>query len=215
MTFLEGFRMPDVGQQTITPGVLKAVSGSLGALPVRVYKHREYDDLNSALSGVETQREIVMIGIKTDRYTEVAIAEHDLDYKKRAELAPLLDRFYTQRDTHETLVEMWEAISESERVVLGSLGIQSVEQLAATPDGLLSRLGKLGQGLKEKAVRHLAGKAKSDEAQERAEEMRLLREENERLAARMAELEKLAFASHEEKARKGGKAREETSKEVG
>lgn len=204
----EGFRVPDSGASTLTPGVLKAVSGSMKALPVRIYINPEYDDKASREAGIEVKREHVMIGIKTDRYSEVAIAERDLDIEKRFELQPLIERFYTQKESHETPIESWDVIGPTERTFLSKMGILTVEQLAATPDALISRLGTFGPGLKQKAERHLAGKAKDAERQEYQEEMRLLREENAKLAERMKELESASFHAHAAKAGKRGNREE-------
>ena len=197
----EGFRVPDTGAGTVTPGVLKAVSGSMKALPVRIFIDHEYDDKASKNAGIEIKREHVMIGIKTDRYSEVAIAERDLDMEKRFELQPLIDRFYTQKDSQETAIETWDVIGPQERNFLAKMGINSVEQLAATPDALVSRLGVFGPGLKQKAERHLAGKVKDAERQEVQEEMRMLREENAKLAERMKEIEAIGFQAHAAKAK--------------
>lgn len=182
--------MPDAGRNAgVVPGVLKAVSGSLGALPVRVFTHAVYDDLGSIQAGQEVKKELVMVGIKNDRFTECCIAEQDLDMQQRIELAPLLERFRTQKDSTETAIENWDAISEQEKAFLLKMGIQFVEQMAAYPDSMVGRMGKVGIALKEKAVRHMTGKAKRAEQEEQLQELALIREERERDARRLQELE--------------------------
>lgn len=192
----EGFRAVDAGSQPagVIPGVLKAVQGSSKGLPTRVYLAKEYDDKASKAAGVEVWRERVIIGIKSDRFSECAIALEDLDIDKRIELAPLIERFHTQRDSSETDLEGWDVITDSERALLMKLGIQSIDQLAEYPDALIGQMGPIGKGCKEKALRFLTGKRQATEAAERQEEMQLVMEENRRLAAKSDELEQKFMA---------------------
>lgn len=81
-------------------------------------------------------------------------------------------------------LDQWAAITRSRVYELRAMGIHTLQQLAAVPDGNLAKLGTTARAERDDAKRALVGNSKAD--RERAKEMAALRDELENVKAQLA-----------------------------
>lgn len=189
-------------EQTLQPGVLKPTYGSLGSQYVRFHVHKEYNGADSTVAGKEVYRPIEVCEFQNDRFTRCPIRVKDLSAKQKVELAPIYERFRTQKESDETAVTEWDAVTDLEKGFLMTAGVYTVEQLGKFEDTELHRLGPGGTDLRLRARRHMRTKedAKPKAADELKNEIALLRAEKEDQNARMKALEEKFFKQEAEKA---------------
>lgn len=178
-------------QNTGSSLVLKPTFGTVGTCYVRFFMHREYSELDSEKSETEQYREIEMCEVQTDSKSRVAIRVKDLNPQQKIDFASIYNRFKTQRDSTDTGIVDWPAITDSEKGYLLGLGIYTVEQIAAIPQHELHRLGPGGVDLQRKAVKHITGKNAS--SQDLTEELQTIRQEAESARAKAKEFEAKYF----------------------
>lgn len=230
----EGFILPSVGQTTNTPGIMKAVSGAIGTQVARFYTHKVYDALASEREGAEIYSERVMLGVKNDRFTEVALVAEgpsdrgdrdgnivplrpELNSAQTMATAELYERFKRQQSSTDTPIDNWDAITDGEKAQMRMVDVLFVDQLARFSDDQLYRLGPGAKRLRELAQRHVAGKEKS-KSEDLGAEMALILEERkrEREAAQAREADLLKqLATLESKPSKKGRVKIEVPKTAG
>jgi hypothetical protein len=196
--------------------VLKPVFGSIGAQHVRFEVAEEYSGADSLAANREVRRPVEVCLIQNDRFCTVPLRvgrppdpskpgdpgiTSELSHEQQVVLAPVYERFKTQRESTETDIVGWDVITDMERRLLVKHGIWTVEQLAAFTDQDLFRLGPGGQDLRERAKRHVLTKTEA-KAPDYSAELEQLRMEKSELAERLARLE----AAHWEREGEKGKA---------
>lgn len=207
-------------EQTDSPHVMKPTFGSVGSQYVRFHVHLEYSGSDSEAKGIEVKRPIELCEIQNDKFTRVPIRVNDLSPRQKVELAPLYERFKSQKDSNETSIADWEAITDMEKGLLMTSGVYTVEQLDAFGDEELYKLGPSGKDLKLRASRHVRAKRGPDvdKVEELRREMQLIIEENKRLQAKEHEY----FARAEKRAtleaitpvkKKGGRPKKQKTTE--
>lgn len=205
----EGFVAPNIKlQSTNNPLVLKPTFGSIGSQYVRFELHEVYDASKSDVADIEVKEQIEICLIQNDKFTRCPIRIKDLSPAQRVALAPLYERFKTQKDSKDTAIFDWDAISDLDKTLLASVGVFTVEQLESFKEEEAYKIGPAHKELRAKAARHLKTKRMNDpewKDREQKEELALLRKEKEELAARLAKLEEDYFA------REAAKAKEEES----
>lgn len=197
----EGFRLPTAGESA-PGGVLKAVTGSHGTQAFKVSTHKMFNAKKSDEAGLEVEDAITIVTFRNDPYTEAVIREADLSPEQQVQTAEARDRFYTSKDSTDTMIAEWQAIHDSEKMKLALIGVVTVEQLAAWPEFQMFKLGGGAKDLVAKARRHVdtkignrAGEANADHLAVLAELKRLREAEAEKdaryfeMQARLAELE--------------------------
>lgn len=205
---LDGFARPTGYAETEHSGVLKPVFGSIGAQHVRFEMASEYSGVDSLLAGKEVRRPIEVCLIQNDRFCtvplrvgrppdpdksgDVGIAS-ELSHDQQVVLAPIYERFRTQKESDETDIIGWDVITDMERRLLIKHTVWTVEQLAAFSDEDLFRLGPSGKDLRERAKRHVRSKVEA-KVPDYSAELDQLRSEKTELAER---LERLEAAYHE------------------
>lgn len=180
--------------------VLKPVFGSLDNLYCEFRIHKEFSNAESKLAGKEVQREMEVLMIQTDRFSRVPLKVGDpakgivgeLTPEMQFKTAELYERFKTQKDSTDTLIYHWEAVSDMEKGQLASLGIYTVEQLHKMPEADIFRLGPGGKDLWERAGRHVATKKENDVGESRRE-LELVMDENRRIREKQEHSEKRYF----------------------
>lgn len=201
----EGLRQYDARQagswiQTDTPNVLKPTAGSMGSLRAKFDIARIYSGKDSERMNKEVYKEVELCYIAADEFSDVPLRVGSQDGRIACELseqqlhdlAPLRERFLQQKDSTDTMIFDWEALSDSEKVRLGKSGIWSVEQIFNLPAEQRFRLGPGADDLYQRAERHMVTK-KENSPDEAKKELELLREQRERDARRMADLEAKMF----------------------
>lgn len=201
----EGLRQYDAKQagswiQTDTPNVLKPTAGSMGSLRAKFDIARIYSGKDSERMNKEVYKEVELCYIAADEFSDVPLRVGSQDGRIACELseaqlhdlAPLRERFLQQKDSTDTMIFDWEALSDSEKVRLGKSGIWSVEQIFNLPAEQRFRLGPGADDLYQRAERHMVTK-KENSPDEAKKELELLREQRERDARRMADLEAKMF----------------------
>ncbi len=174
------FKIPTIGQETNQGGILRAVTGNLGHQRVQFRLEKKYNAKRSAAEGKEVYDQIEVAVFKNDPYSESVVWVKDLSNEQRLATMPLYERFLTQKDSSDTLIENWDAAHDSEKLQLAMLGISTVEQLGSWPSAQIFRLGNGGAELVERAKRHLDTKAGNRASQDNAELLRVI-EENRQL----------------------------------
>lgn len=201
----EGFKVPTIGQHGGSPNIMRAVTGAIGTQAVKFDVYRPINQKLSEAAKSEVRDEIEVAYFKNDPYTNVAIRVKDLNDKQKIETAHLYERFLSQKDSTDTMIDAWDGIVESEKIRLAVLGISTVEQLASFKDFELQRLGGGAKDLRDRAQWHM--KAKYGEQSEASKEMQAVMEENRKLAERLKALEEQMFARHVEAAKSESGAR--------
>lgn len=188
--------------------VRKPVFGSLDSLFCEFRVHQEFSEADSRKAGKEVKKEVEVLLIHTDRFSVVPKRVGSPDSKMPSELTPemqfktaaLYERFKTQKNSTDTLIYEWEALSSMEKSQLISLGIMTVEQLHKMPKHELYRLGSGGLALWERAERHVKTKKENDPSESRRE-LELVMEENRAIRMKQEDAEKRYLALQEQIAR--------------
>lgn len=212
MSAPEGFKLPTLGEGTTHNGVLKAVAGSVGAQATRFFVHRLYDAKATELEKREVLTPHEMVGFRNDPFAEFTCKVKDMTPKQKLVTQQLYERFKSQKDSTDTPVEVWDAISEWEKVQLIQSGILTVEQITAYQDHELYKLGPGGKDLRERAKWHVNAK---NPAQDNKQEMLLVIEENRKNAERLKQMEDelikmQAALAEKEQTKRRGKTQEQT-----
>lgn len=190
-------------QDTDNALIKKPTFGSIGTQYVRFEDHFEFDEKKSAELGREVKNKVELCLIQNDKFTRCPVRVNDLSLPQRVALASLYERFKTQKDSKETPVFEWDAVSDIEKTLLATCGVFTVEQLDKFIEEDAYKLGPSAKSLRERAHRHMVTKNANDpdfKAKEAASEMALLRKEKEEQAARIKVLEEKMFAREAEKA---------------
>lgn len=190
---------PTKFENTSNPHVLKPVYGSMKGVTAQFCIHDEYSGSASEKEGIEVRRPVELCMIRTDKFSNIPLRMNELSPQQKIDLASLYERFKKQASSTETNVLEWDAVSDQERVHLGSLGCWTVEQLYNTPKEERYKFGPGGDDLWNRADRHMKAKGK-DPASEQRKELDLVLEENKKLSARMKELEEKYFAEQMKRA---------------
>jgi hypothetical protein len=188
-------------QATSDASVYKPIYGSLGSMFAEFRVHEEYLGGESARVGREVKRPVEIVIIQSDKFSRVPKRvgnwetgeASELSRKEQIDLAPLYERFKAQKDSTDTNILNWEAVTDMEKGHLAQLGIWTVEQLHNMQEHERFRLGPGWKDLHDRAVRHIATKRGDDERSERERELELLREENRKLAEKQKESEERYF----------------------
>lgn len=174
--------------------MLSNVSGAKAPIPVfgtvhgqsiRFYPKRVYNEKKSELNMSEDFDTVDMCEISnpSDKFCVVHKRVIELDSWQLKAWGHIYQAYKEQKQLGGTLVTDWEAINENQRALLINFGIKTVEQMdALTPDAM-AKLGNEGPELKEKAGRHMKGKADELKAEDYKKEVDTLRKELERLSA--------------------------------
>lgn len=198
---------------TDNPVILKPTFGSIGRQYVRFELHEAYSSEDSLAQGKEVKRPVEICHIQNDKFCTAALrvggkpgVSSELTAEQQRVLAPLYERFKTQKDSNETDVLVWDAVSENEKRLLAASGVYTVEQLASYSDEDLFRLGPAGQELRERGRRHMVTKqekAPDHTAEiarlraEHAEELERIRQKSEAESERLRRLEAAYYAREE------------------
>lgn len=201
-------------KDTSNPLVKKPVVGSAKGMYTRFEIHKEYSGEASKEAGKESFRPIEVCRIRTDRFSEPAIMVKDLSVEQKMSLAQLYEQFKSQKNSSETSIFEWQAISDQDKAFLGGAGIFTVEQLASLEKEQRYTLGINAEEYHQKANMHLITKNETNEFGN-AQIQALLREKEE-MAARLkrfedAEFERHATAVETPKKKSGFKPLEETN----
>lgn len=188
--------------------VLRPVFGSIGAQHVRFEVAQEYSGADSLAANREVRRPVEVCLIQNDRFSTAALRvgrppdpskpgdigiTSELSHEQQVVLAPVYERFKTQRESSETDIVGWDVVTDMERRLLVKQGIWTVEQLASFSDQDLFRLGPGGKDLRERAKRHVTTKQEAA-APDYSAELEQLRSEKSELAERLARLEAAHWA---------------------
>lgn len=189
-----GGSQPTGFQPTGNPLIMKPTFGSVGAQFVRFFVHKVYNGGKSEKEDLEIKDHIQICEITNDRFTKCPIRIKDMSQQQRVVLNPLYQRFLSQQDSTDTDILDWEACTENERILLGQMGIHSVEQLSSYSDTDLYKLGPQGAELRERAKRHARSKEVKKSAED-SEEMAYLRKRLEDMEKQLTEKQENYFAS--------------------
>lgn len=191
--------LPTAHTPTDNPAVMKPSFGTAGSQFVQFYVKELYDEKSSKENNLECHKRVEICEIKTDRFTSVPLRVRDLSIELRRQLHPLYEQWRSQKESTDTLISAWDAISETERATILNLGIFTVEQLYNLSDEQALHLGPYGNELRAKAERHLGKKANTKENQ-LAAQLEALKKERDEQAERLRKLEERYFAEEKEKA---------------
>lgn len=181
--------------------VKKPAFGNLGSLRVEVRTHEEYLGVESAREKKEVVRKTDIFLIKADQFSNVPKRFGELNPMERVELQPIYDRFKEQRDSSDTAIVDWQAISESERLLLMAQGFHSVEQIVALPVEQHYKLGHGAEDLYGRARQHMAAKMEKRNTSDNEKVQHLLAEVA-RLSRENEEIRNGEFERHAAKAKK-------------
>lgn len=185
--------------KTANPNVLKPVYGSVKGVYAEFRIHKEYSGSDSEKVGQEVHRPVEICLFHTDKFSKIPKRIKELSKQQQIDLAPLYERFKKQADSLDTNIFDWEAITDQEKVHLGSVGCWTVEQLYHTPIDERYKFGPGGEDLWNRSERHMKTKG-STKNEEQKRELALVLEENKKLSARMKELEEKYFSDQAKKA---------------
>lgn len=191
-------------ERTTNANVMKPTFGSMGSQFVEFKVHKEYSGADSVKANVEVNRHVEICLIQNDKFSKVPLRMNELSPKQKIELSQMYERFKSQKDSSDTSVLDWDALTYDEKAFLGSAGIWTVEQLHSLGEHEQYKLGPAYADLKERAKRHIDSKPGSKVA-ERKREMELLMEEKRKDRERIKELEDRLFRLEETKAAAGKK----------
>lgn len=189
---------PTKFEPTGNPLVMRPTYGSIGTQHVRFYTHETYSGSDSEKAQKEVKKQVDICEIQNDKFTKVPIRVNDLSRAQKAILAPLYERFKTQKDSNETQILDWDAVTDNEKIFLGQLGVMTVEQLNSFTGQDVYKLGPGAEELIARAKRHMKSK---EEKNGPTNELALLRKEKEELAARLKRLEDSYMEKEIEKAK--------------
>jgi hypothetical protein len=192
------FVMPTGYEHTNDPILMRPVFGADGTMSMNFELHQVYNGAKSEKAGEEKYDTSELCMRRPDKYTKVATRVNDLSRVDFAKYAPLFERFKTQKDSTDTLLVNWQAITPNERLVLESLTIMTVEQLANYEESDLYKLGRDGKDMWERAKRHVATKRKDTKVASSGEVETLQLQIAEK-DARLAELEAQFHAKNPKK----------------
>lgn len=192
--------------------------GSIGSQSVEFRTEKIYNEPDSVKEGREVFRDVELCYIRSDRFSNVPLRVADpekgikgeLSREQEVALTNLYSSWKDHKDSGETNILDWKAISRGDMANLAHLGFWTVEPIAKIGDYELHRLGPGGADLREKARRHVRSKL-GDKALESESEMHLLRQEMEELKAQLVEKQEAEFAKHAALAG-GKKPKKKTSK---
>ena len=182
MTLLPAeFVMPD--SKLLDPnkvGYQKPVYGNVGAQYVEFSTHSRFSGVDSLDQNKEVYRKVDICKIRNDKQSVAVIRVNDLTPKQKREMAGIYEQWMTQKDSTDTRIMQWEAISEDDKAFLIQAGVQTVEQLNAFEGEDIFRLGPVAKEFKAAATRHLITK-NGDKKAEQSEDIKLILEENRKL----------------------------------
>lgn len=203
----EGFQMgsPDKWLKTDNPLVLKPTTGAVGTQYVKFFILEIYSSKLSEEQKREVKVPVEMCAIQNDRFSTYCCMVKDLSRKQMIDLAGIYQRFKEQKDSKDTSVIDWEALTDRDKGFLLQAGVVSVEQLASFGEHDLYKLGPGGKEYRDMALRHVEGKA-GKKRDEESGEMSALRREKDEQAIRLKALEEKFYAQEAEKAKKSQQA---------
>lgn len=190
----EGFILPTGHSQTDNPVLRKPSFGNIGSQSAEFRTVRQFSGKLTGEAGREVYNDKDVCIIKNDKFCSAAILYSDLSYQQREDLAAAYDAFKNEKESNDTRIIDWQAITDQEKGSLLAAGVFTVEQLFAYEASEINKLGPNGQNLKARADMHMA--TKREEAQSSiAPEIQLLMREKALEKERAEDKEKAYFAA--------------------
>lgn len=192
----EGLILPTSHSHTDNPGLRKPSFGNIGSQSVEFRTIREFSGKLTGEVGKEVYNDKDVCIIKNDKFCSAAILYSDLSYQQREDLANAYDAFKSEKESTDTRIIEWQAITDQEKGSLLAAGIFTVEQLQAFNASEMHKLGPNAQSLKARADMHLA--TKREEARSSIDpEIQLLMQEKALEKERAEAQEQAYFAAQE------------------
>lgn len=184
-------------EATSNPLVFKPMFGSIGEQSVEFKMHREYSGADSKEQNREVYRDVEVCVIRNDKFCSAGIMTKDLSPQQKIDLAPIYEQFRSQKDSTDTRIIDWVAVSDQEKAQLMQAGVFTVEQLHAFTDDNAYKLGPNEKDFRERAERHITSKQNAKD--ETKQELLRLMEENAALKRQAADKQDAYFAAESQK----------------